>query len=60
VGQVWNVNTNEIPEGVKLGALFNDIVDELKANGHDVEKKYEWKELKGYSEDFNTINGLIL
>lgn len=60
VGQVWNVNTNEIPEGVKLGALFNDVVDELKANGHNVEKKYEWKELKGYSEDFNTINGLIL
>lgn len=60
VGQVWNVNTNEIPEGVKLGALFNDVVDELIAKGHNVEKKYVWRELKGFAKDLNTINGLIL
>lgn len=59
-GMVWNVNSGEIPKGVVLGALFNDIIEELKAKGYDVEKKYEWKELKGFSQDLNTINGLIL
>lgn len=59
-GMVWNVNTDKIPEGVVLGALFNDIVEELKAKGYNVEKKYKWKELKGFSQDLNTINGLIL
>ena len=59
-GMVWNVNSDKIPEGVVLGALFNDIVEELKAKGYEEEKKYEWKELKGFSQDLNTINGLIL
>lgn len=58
-GMVWDVN-GQPPEGVVLGALFNDIVEELKDKGHEVEKKYEWKELKGFSQDLNTINGLIL
>ena len=44
-GAIWNVNGNP-PEGVQLGTLIPD--------------QYTWKELFGFAEDKNTINGLIV
>ena len=44
-GAIWNVNSNP-PEGVQLGTLIPD--------------QYTWKELFGFAEDKNTINGLIV